>query len=260
MPTLEARLPYASEAARFSQAPLPLSYIPEKRGVSPYSVGIASHELNHALAAFEYGAPVVSISVVPSGDSLGRTILGGICSMDTMKIVAAAGGVGTHDGHAEGFGSDKYKVDVMHHFHGGDSWETARGKASGAISKYSREIREKAAEIIAYLQEVPGSMLSAILLRAEAEVNKDKNGNGLDKENIIIPLVPERQFESHTIIDSLANGDYKITYVVVGKVQKEEYICSACQGINSHREDCLRLTLKDKAGEIVIFKAPLKKD
>ncbi len=82
---------------------------------------------------------------------MGRTIIGGLVSQETMKIIAGGGGVATHDGCAMGYGSDKYKVNVMHHFHGGHSWESARMHAANALSGYSKEIRKKAAEIVAYL-------------------------------------------------------------------------------------------------------------
>lgn len=87
---------------------------PQKRGlVSAKLTSVAGHELNHALVALAQGTPIVSLSVIPEGRSLGRTILGGIVDMETMKVIAAAGGVHTHEGYARGYGSDKGKVDLI---------------------------------------------------------------------------------------------------------------------------------------------------
>lgn len=238
---------------------MPLSFVPEasKRFPSPELTSVAGHELNHALVALAHGAPVVSLSVIPQGNSLGRTILGGTVSMETMKVIAAGGGVETHDGCAEGFGSDKYKVDVLHHFHGGHSWESAKNQASSALSVYSREVRKKAAEIVAYLGKVSGSLIGEIMLRAQMEVNEEKHG---ESEPIVPIFVPQNKSESYTIIDNLPNNSYKITYVVVGKKDEVQHLCGLCHGIDSHMEKCPNAdTKKDSRPESLISSKSLAK-
>lgn len=236
----------AAEALRSPQrveAPvkkvMPLSFVPEpqKRGFpSSELTSVAGHELNHALVALAHGVSIISLSVVREGNSLGRTILGGIVSMETAKIIAAGGGVETHDGCAEGYGSDRYKVDVLHYFHGGYSWESARSQAASILSGYSNDVRRRAAEIVAYLGEVSGPLVYEILLRAEAEISEEKDAKG--QSGIQALFMPQIKSEGYTIIDTLPNNMSKITYVVVGKKDKEEYLCGVCHGVNGHSEEC----------------------
>lgn len=230
--------------AEMPRRAMPLSFVPEseKRFVSPELTGVAGHELNHALVALSHGAPIMSISVIPSGNSLGRTVIGGLVSNEVMKLIAAGGGCDTHEGSASGFGSDKYKVDVMHHFHGGHSWETARSQASGIVSMYSREVRRKAAEIIAYLGRVSGSMIGEVMLRAQLEVNGEKGGKS---EPIIQIFNPQPKLDNYTVIDNLPGNISKITYVIVGKKDEEKYLCGICHGINSHAEKCANAKTKE---------------
>ena len=231
---------------------LPLSFVPEAKNriTSPDIVSVASHELNHALVALAHGIPIESISVIPSGNILGRTTLGGIVSLETMKVIAAGGGVHTHDGHAEGYGSDKYKVDVLHHFHGGHSWESAKSQAASALSVYSREVRRKAAEIVAYLGKVSGSLIGEIMLRAQMEINEEKHG---ESEPIVPINIAENKSEGYTIIDNLPNNISKITYVIVGEKKREEFLCGICHGVDSHMEKCPNSKLKDDSKENIFF-------
>lgn len=231
----------------FSRVNMPLLHIvPERhiRGVpSPELVSVAGHELNHALVALAYGVPIVSLSVKPEGNSLGRTILGGIVDMETMKVISAGGGVHTHQGHAEGYGSDKYKVDFLYHSNGGDSWDRVIGRAANIISRYSNKVRERAAEIVAHLKELRGSIIYELLLRAEMEINEE---NHVKKElEIQTFLIPQVQSENKTIIDSLRNNMYRITYVVIGKENKEEMFCGVCKSVNGHLEKCPNVKLKE---------------
>lgn len=225
---------------------MPLSFVPEagKRFVSSELESVAGHELNHALVAMANGAYVISISLEPKGDSLARTTLGGLVSIETMKIIAGAGGVGIHDGCAEGYGSDKFKVDVLHHFHGGHSWESAKGRAANILSGYSREVREKAAEIIAYLRIVPGSLIPDIILRAKMEVDQEK---GIESEPYVLTPVPQQEFKNQTIIDELPGNVQRIRYIVDGKVKKEELLCGVCQGINGHEKECPKTKLNENS-------------
>ena len=52
---------------------------PENRlHLSSELLNTAGHELNHAITAMELGVPVISISVIPNGNSLGRTAFSGL--------------------------------------------------------------------------------------------------------------------------------------------------------------------------------------
>lgn len=220
---------------------MPLAQVPEPKNrvyLSSELLNTSGHELNHAIVALESGVPVISISVISDGNSLGRTAFSGLLSPDTMKIIAAAGSVTTHDGCAYGYGSDLSKVDMLGHFYGGITRESATSYASAIISKYSTKVRRKAAEIIAYLGEISGSMLPTVLLRAQMEVNLEK---GIIDGQFIIPktnTIEANKPKHYTVIDYLRNGDYKITYFVGERQEKEELICAICKGINDHLKSC----------------------
>lgn len=223
---------------------MPLAQVPEPKNrlhLSSELLNTSGHELNHAIVALESGVPVISVSVIPDGNSLGRTAFSGLLSPDIIKIIAAAGSVATHDGCAHGYGSDLSKVDMLGHFYGGITRESATSYASAIISKYSTEVRRKAAEIIAYLGEVSGSMLPTVLLRAQMEVNLEKGILG----DLFVPDTQEYGREptkpkpkDYTVIDYLKNGDYKITYFVGERPEKEELVCGICKEINDHLKSC----------------------
>ena len=229
-----------------SKVKMPLSFVPEagKRLVSPERKGIAGHELNHALVAIGNGVSVINISLAPMGDSLARTMLGGWVSIGAISDIAAAGGVGTHDGCARGYGSDKFRVDYSHVFEGGPSWESAKGRAAGILSIYSDKVREKAAEIIAYMGEVSGSLIRLIMLRAQMEVDLEK-GMAIEPEAYILIPTPQKEFKDYTIIDTLPGNMLRVTYKVVGEKKKEELLCRICLGVDGHYEKCPHAKLKN---------------
>lgn len=224
---------------------MPLSFVPENRSglVSQESISVASHELNHALVALAYGVSIESISVIPSGDSLGRTTISGLVSLEKMKVIAAGGGVDTHEGRARGFGSDKYKVDMMHYCHGGHDWENAGSLAASVISKYSADVRSIAAEIIAFLREVSGDQLALILMRAQVEANGRKGIH--DSPIIKTPTLRKEESQNRTSIDTLQNNMYKITYVVIGKKDEKKYLCGLCREVDSHSKNCPNAKIKE---------------
>jgi hypothetical protein len=175
MAGVEAR--FAPPPARAEQAPnvrvappLPDIPLPAERHVSPELVETAHHELNHALTARHLGIGVESISVVREGNVLGKTILSG-GDPRKLGIVAAAGGVHTTEGPAQGHGSDDVKATMVAYFHGGESLGRARVIASSFIQSYSAPLRRKISELIAYKGKVEGSMLSDIIKRAEYEIS-----------------------------------------------------------------------------------------
>lgn len=245
---------------QFVETPLkkvmPLSFVPENRSglISRESISVASHELNHVLVALEYGVPIESISVMPTGDSLGRTTLSGLVSLEKMKVIAAGGGVDTHEGCARGFGSDKYKVDMMHYHYGGHDWETAGSLAASVISKYSTDVRSIAAEIIAFLGEVSGEELPLILMRAQVEANARKGIH--DSLVISTKTLRKEESQTRTIIDTLPNNVYKITYVVIGKKDEKKYFCGFCQEVDCHLKNCPNAKIKEEDSNPEPFLSP----
>lgn len=126
---------------------------------------------------------------------------------------------------------------MLGHFYGGITRESATSYALAIISTYSTEVRRRAAEIIAYLGEISGSMLPTVLLRAQMEVNLEKgiiDGQFISKANPAETNKPK----GYTVIDYLANGDYRITFVVGERQEKEELVCGICKEINDHLKSC----------------------
>lgn len=223
----------------------PLPHLQERMpSFSPDLLNTAGHELNHALVAIAFGEKIISVSVRREGYSLGRTMFAGSVSPDAMKAIAAAGSVATHDGCSHGYGSDMYHVDLLSHLHGGISRKSAITQAESAISRYSVEIRKRAAEKIAYhgmlFGDIPGSMIPKILFDSQMELN-------LEKGIIDNPLVQEQNFDfketgpkpgNYTVIDHLENDSYRIRYVVGGEIKREDLICGVCNDTNGHYKDC----------------------
>lgn len=131
--------------------------------------------------------------------------------------------------------SDKFKVDLLQYFTGGASWESAKAIASGIIFSYSSEVRQKASEIIAYLGEVSGSMLSEIISRAEYEVKIEKYPVVTHKDTHVKPDV---KIDEYTIIDTLSDGTQRITKIKDGHIVNEEKIYPCCGGKNAHSQEC----------------------
>lgn len=243
---------------RFESLPLwDMVPLPEKRGVfSDDLMNTSGHELNHALVAMSIsGAHVVSVSVIRDGNSLGRTVFAGSLSADAIKIIAAAGSVATHDGRARGFGGDMHTINVLSQHYGGLDKESAITIASNAISKYSTDVRRKAAEIIAHLsgthmKEVPGSLIPSIIARAQAEVEIEQ---GIKSNKVVVEYdfrnvqnqKKEEPVNDYTIIENLGDKGSRIIYVIDGQIKREEFLCPLCKTINGHSESCSRRENKE---------------
>lgn len=196
-----------------------------------------------------------SISVIPEGSSLGRTTLAGIVSYEKLKIVAAGGGVATHEGCAEGYGSDKFKVDFLHHHFGGLSWEGARSQAESAVARYLPEVRKRAAEIIASLGKVAGSLLHDILARAEFELHLERtlSGDALLAAYGTQPIFekPIEVLRTYTEIETLITGEQQIRYVVDGEEKKKERVCPKCEGMNGHFAQCSKVAQRKETSILI---------
>lgn len=232
-------------------AVMPLSeQIPpvELRRVHPDKKHTAGHEFNHAYLAYASGVELDYISLAPSRDSLARTVLAGHVDAATMQVVAAGGCCATHDGRAMGFGSDLGKVHGLANAEGGIHPDRAIGRAQKLLSGLSTDIRERAAEIIAFLGEVPGSWFPQILLRAQMELQYEKKNpaakhtsdvtlTGYVKEYVFEPKSDPDNGE-RTIIDDLGKAGIRVRYEVNGVKIEEKRFCKVCFGINGHLENC----------------------
>lgn len=128
-----------------------LPQIPIKRALSFSLLQTAAHELKHSLVAYENAVPISSISVIPSGNTLGVTTLGRIPSISVLQAIAAAGSLHTPFGEGSGYGSDLMKAQILSYSSDSLSVSSALHHAHNATAKYSSELQKKAAEIIRHV-------------------------------------------------------------------------------------------------------------
>ena len=179
----------------------------------PELLNTAGHELNHALAAIASGISVLDLSVIPTNDSLGRTMFAGHIPVEKLQVIAAAGKVATHDGCAHGHESDMLKVHILSHLYNGMPAEKAVMIAHSIISKYPIEVRRRTADIIAYMGEISGSKIPLILERARIELNLEKGtpetnskANAIKQATIQSQTQQQDKHAKRTVIYYLPNG------------------------------------------------------
>lgn len=225
---------------------LPLSEIPPSHEleVSPAAEETASHELNHALCALVKGVPVSGLSVIPEGNSLGRTTFGGHISHDAFMVIAMGGSVSTHMGEAQGDGSDRFQASYLSNFTNTTVGQ-ARAEAVSIINAVPMDVRRRASRIIAHMGSIHGSLIPTILRQARAEIEMEQEEN---KDKMVFVrstkqasdyiVEPEDQTEEKTTIENLDNNQSMIRYTTGEKVDVEITICTICGGENGHREGC----------------------
>ena len=220
---------------------LPLNNLPspEMRStrIQKERIHVAGHELNHALTAHFLGVPVLSISVIPEGNTLGKTIVGGALNPAKTRAIFAAGSVETHDGTANGYGYDVSIVNRIDLYHPEHSHNSPQAEARTIINQVPKDIRERAAEIIAYMGVVPGSLLPDILKRAHLELEHEGRNVPpfeIDK-NEQIEVFDKDTF---SIISELKNGSKRVQIIKNFKKISEHMYCNLCDTINAHSPDC----------------------
>ncbi len=220
----------------------------------------AGHELNHALVARGLGINVAMLSVKREGDSLGRTYFSGIINPELFQIVAAAGAVSPLFGKASGYSHDQFQVGMIDVIHKrkefGTSFSFALSNAERILAGISSEVRKKAARIIAYLGDVSGNMIGAIIKRAAWEVEMESmgkldfikqlyvNNRPKEQQNPEIELSEEKKF---TVIEYFSNG-FKHYEKYNGETK-----CGICGGINGHAPDCRPRSYKYLPSRDTIF-------
>ena len=187
----------------------------------------------------------------------------GIFPVEKLQVIAAAGKVATHDGCAHGHESDMLKVHILSHLYNGMPAEKAVMIAHSIISKYPIEVRQRTADIIAYMGEISGSKIPLILERARIELNLEKGtpetnskANAIKQATIQSQTQQQDKHAKRTVIYYLPNGDYKITYVI-GNKKEEKPICNLCKAINGHLKSCI-LYKKGVAKQHEIFSAHIE--
>ncbi len=219
---------------------LPFSHIPlpHERQINAHDVGVAAHELRHALVAENKRVPILSISIIPDSTSLGRTILAGDVGLEDLKDIAAGGAVSTHLGAAEGYGSDLFKAELLAHYYGGKTVGEAIHSAEGIVNSHSRKVLQYAAEILASLGRISGTELPSIMARAAIEVDIEEGRDDFfiaeELINIESPEIPEEI----TVVEDVDQTVSRIKKIEDGEVQEEFLLCNLCRRVNGHFANC----------------------
>lgn len=220
---------------------------PESRYSSEQARHTAGHELNHALIAIDHGIMPFSLSVIPEGNSLGRTIFSGDIDTETFKIIAAGGSVDTPFGRASGFGSsyqpgsDLFHIASLHEKYGGINAEEAKKRAQQSLSTIPEKIREKASEIIASLGNISGDEIPNIIRIAEFEIHYGASSVASSVEESISGLKESESYQKQsssgrkTILGIDEDGNIQKPVIVSG----ENSVCVRCGGKNIHLPLCI---------------------
>lgn len=189
-----------------------------------------AHESQHGLVTRAKGATVLWMSIEPTKDYLGVTIVGGV-SGDLLKLqsISAGGAVDTPYGSASGDGSDRGKAASIAHTHG-RTIESAIAEASGIITSYHLEVRKRLAEIVAFMKNLTGFEFELAIKRAQWEVAQEK-GQKYEFTPVLIPA-PIQEFEHVAVIGTRHDGSKDIKVIEASK------FCLSCHGIEAHRIDC----------------------
>lgn len=226
------------DQGRFSGIPLiDMIPLPEKRGtVKGELLNTAGHELNHFLVAYSLGVQVKSLSVRPEGNSLGRTEFDGIISPDLFKIIAAAGSVAPVSGQeARGFGHDFMQIRLLDYVQNlSNSIPFARSRAQHILSGFDARVRQRCAEIIAYMGKVSGGMIPGIINRAIWELKNEKMGIWQN----VSPQLETKPGRESTVVEHFGHI-YILRHTIDGQtVGEETLICGLCGGKNVHSPNC----------------------
>lgn len=231
---------YGDEASPVNISEIPLFHVvplPGERGeIRGELLNTAGHELNHFLVAYSLGVQVKSLSVRPEGNSLGRTEFGGIISPDLFKIIAAAGSVAPVSGQeARGFGHDFMQIRLLDYVQNlSNSIPFARSRAQHILSGFDAKVRQRCAEIIAYMGRVSGGMIPGIINRAIWELKNEKMGIWQN----VSPQIETKPAKESTVVEHFGHI-YILRHTIDGQTKgKETLICGLCGGKNVHSPNC----------------------
>lgn len=226
---------------------LPLADIPPsgELEVSPAAEETASHELNHALCALIKGVPVSGLSVIPEGNSLGRTTFGGHISHEAFMVIAMGGSISTHVGEAQGDGSDRFQATYLSHFTN-TSVDQARAEAMAIVNAVPVEVRRRASRIIAHMGSMHGSLIPMILKQARTEIDMEQEQNkdkmlfvrSVKQSSDYITQQHEDDTEETTSIESLDSNLTRMRYMTGEHIDREIVVCNVCGGENGHVDGC----------------------
>ncbi len=201
-----------------------------ERIISPEKLIPAAHELNHALVGFCLGY-LSDISLEPDSNGLSRanTSFYGHVNENHIPILAAAGMVDTPFGPAMGYGMDLAMA--------GPDYQLPLAIARTHIKRFPREIRQRAAEIIAERNGMKSYELPMILAQAQADLEAEEKFFNfiIPPEELFIP--PQNGEDKRTIIER--EGAIRvITYVKNGLMEKQLRYCTACGQFGGHQPNC----------------------
>ncbi len=201
------------------------------------SFSIAAHEMKHILAA---NGQFLFASIIPKGDSLGRTVFDGHIDLHNFRIAAAGSLVSDVLGNPVGTSGDEAVL-------AGTNRELAILEASSRISRYPVEIRGNLSKLLAIKREVYGHEFAQLKARAEFEERLKREGRYGDfikayyrknkREKASTQQKGDLQeiinsLEKCYVIETLESGYEVITNYHYGREIDSIIRCAICGGIN----------------------------
>lgn len=193
------------------------------------------------------GVPVIGVSVIPEGNSLGRTMFAGSINTTAFQVIAAGGACETPFGHAEGYGSDMAQVYGLSFAGNGYTADAAIGHARALLGSISSDVRHRIAEIIASMGELSGTGLIEKVIEIASFEARFNITSALSEQ---AERIKELRSKIHTpeYESSIAKGERSVIETVAGMVilikvttdenGKEHRLCTYCNGKDGHKIAC----------------------
>jgi len=230
------------------EVPLPSIAPLETVTVDQASFKVAGHELKHVLASEEQ---FLYVSIIPKGDSLGRTVFGGNIDLENFHIAAAGSLVSDHLGGPIGTSGDKAVLS-------GTNKELAVLAAGARINRHPEGVRSNLSKLLAIKREV--SFIEFADLRARAEFEERLKAEG-KYDDFVQAYYKKFQGEKAStppgkmsfselinslerchVIETLEDGQERITNYHWGREVNSIIRCVICGGINgAHNQEIHRI-------------------
>lgn len=234
----------------------------EERGDVPlHDRKKAAHEINHAYILYLRGASIRKITTIPKpGEYDAVTEFDGHISVDTFCLAASAGGRHTPYGHAEGHGSDDWRIMQF-----GKSPESVRQGAAAILDQHlPTPVHAKAAEIIAHEKTITGNDgFEKVILQAAEEAKMTNNTHeevfAFTPHHVVGKTEDKQGNTLTTTLEYLPDNMIRLRNLRNNSVTEEHLICGDCNSVmneGGHTMDCA----KNQTGELHPDSSPVSKE